>query len=46
MKMNWRIWIPLFGIYFVKDEPLILLHDDYWNYQFMCFLVSAIMWLS
>lgn len=30
------IWIPLFGVWFIEECPLIIFFNTWWIYQLIC----------
>ena len=42
MKIDIKIWIPIIGILFAKDEPLLLFHETWIKYQVSCMFVLSI----
>lgn len=41
MKINWKCWIPVLGIFYamVEENSLIILYDTWVNYQFVSVLL-------
>lgn len=46
MRIDWRVWIPLIGIYFGAKNVWIALYDGWLEYQFMCLLISVLAYFT
>ena len=42
MKIDIKIWIPIIGILFAKNEPLLLFYETWIKYQVSCMFVLSI----